>query len=1758
MKLKQILSVIIAASLIAVQCSAVFAYNGENAEVDFAEQTEFTPNNNDEFFDNTQHETGKIFPTEEEQQYIDEAVPHIVDVKLNSLAQTRLNNYYNEQNIPHLFAEQNTVEMGEEFITNKDEQADTVQTYASTSTIFPATLDNSTRNSFDPIDKPNCFPPIGDQGESGSCAAWSTAYYSLTNNLCVLRGVDAQNDQGEMIKENVISPSWAYNLFNDGREGTPDLIGPSGVIYAYGGAPWSDVDGKTTSTNNLSWYPNETDKPIWRNALKNRALVYEGNYSYWDVATPILPDDTTKLNQLKTILLNGYIVSFDTYIRSFVYKDSVPTDTRPSEKVCVTVNGSNGGHAMTVVGWDDNIEVQVGNVTLKGAVKIVNSWGNTYKNNGFIWMSYDALNKISAYDEINKLYPLKKYAGMVFNSYYFYKPLDYQPLLTADISFKTNHRNKINFQQIGISDINCTEPQTYINTGTLDYISPTGNSGYTSAVMPFSRNTGGDYNFAGGTDLKEDEITYDFTSLLREYIKKHPLIKNQQFKIYLKLTGDDIDISELTGFKLRDEITGNIYEINQDILPMKLPTPPESYNYCVVVDFINSCEQLTSEQPIEIEFDTPIQAITTDNSNIVLKHINGKKVLDSYQLSDDNKTLTVYPDYDKCTKGGLYYLDITAIDQNNQVQNQKRSFYIQGNTEQDTAYSLGTIYEAEEKQIASELSHNEDSGYYSIQAGFDGMLNFYLKDYDTNTNIQMKVIRENGQTYTADINGGEQSVGLDNIRSGETCYISVSGGMSKYNLEVYGEYSKDIKFINPDTFNLSEWNDTTGRGTSSMSEDGLYMVFDSSVTDDSIPSYYEYKYNLQNKKLQGRFGLDFDIKFSQDNMELQLREVRNNSATGYTMGSRLRKNGKYIEYFSEGQTVKLLNTDGSWLTVEDIDKIYHIKLLLNTDKNTQSLYLYEKTSNTLLGKVENIPLYAPVEYINSIGFSSSNTLLVGKSIMGTQFGLQSIEIEGVLNPISVGSSTQYQVSGIGELGDKCMNVDCIWSIEPPIDGIEINSDTGELTISDIVIVDRFTIKAVNKRDVKMYDTYIVELIHPDAYEPNNAIEQASNIQTILGESYNYNILGTIHSQVDHDWYAIQSTEEKYLQLGLLNIGDKCNFTLEICDESGHIYSVTTYQDGTDNYITNFSMQPNKKYYIHIFPQKDSTAGAYTLVASMLDVNSDLFDVGKIKANTSIDLVGSLTGSQQSDAPPVIYTRSYTVEADATGEINFYIDSSQVSSISKVELCSSNKTINMIKSLRPDNRGEYYSDSVFLSKGEKATLVIHGTADVFHLKINQFQDGLKLLNNTFEDGDLTAWKETYGVEGRGLKTIKTEVNHDNHYMELSPTGSDYYNFDCLHEDLSGSIIFKTDVKFTSNGMEIQMRDVINEHSATGYTMGARVRKNAYYIEYFVDGKATKLLNPQGGWLQLKDVDKWYTIQMKIDTDTKQQSIYLTERDTNNLVGKIENVALAGDVNKINWIAISSTDVLGVDNTQISKPIKQKVTLNCQESKYVLEWDVLFPCEQYTIMINDQLIETTDTSYTFYENDILIPRLYNIKIKASNVLNSTYEEWMQIGVKLQHYGDMNGDGYIDSKDVFILTNYIERGYELTKEQKILADVNNDNIINADDSNLLHEYILRGTAFPVGKTAVFYYNDLWQTPSKVITYQYGDVNQDGIINIFDSTQITQYMLGNIELTSAQKILADVNGDDLITKTDTGLIEAYLVDEIAEFLVGNTAFFI
>jgi len=249
---------------------------------------------------------------------------------------------------------------------------------------LPSAVDNSTLAA---------FPPVRNQGEIGSCACFASVYYMSTFAIAQARGLDVRNS-GNADK---LSPKFVYNLVNQGGDNGSWFTDVFEVLLKHGAPTWSDFpySGVNSPSSYLDW---PVASATWRGAISNRMAS-----SYQLTAL----DTEAGLTRLKTALANGALVVFASDIFGWQFgaiaNDPSTADDnafvgRPVAKA-IRINDS--GHAMTVVGYNDNLWIDLNKNGVvdageKGALRIVNSWGSSWQDGGFVWVAYDALRSVSA------------------------------------------------------------------------------------------------------------------------------------------------------------------------------------------------------------------------------------------------------------------------------------------------------------------------------------------------------------------------------------------------------------------------------------------------------------------------------------------------------------------------------------------------------------------------------------------------------------------------------------------------------------------------------------------------------------------------------------------------------------------------------------------------------------------------------------------------------------------------------------------------------------------------------------------------------------------------------------------------------------------------------------------------------------------------------------------------------------------------------------------------------------------------------------------------------------------------------------------------------------------------------------------------------------------------------------------------------------------------------------------------------------------
>jgi hypothetical protein len=223
-------------------------------------------------------------------------------------------------------------------------------------------------------------PTPGDQGQTGTCVAWSSAYHART----IAESIRLNRTNLAEINANVYAPSFVYNQIRKEpgcEKGT--FIHEALELMSTKGVPkYKDL-------------PFDCEKIIADNDL-GRASTHkiEGYKILFNI------NDNNKVLPVKKSLSENRPVLIGMMCAESFFEPKGVWQPREDE-----YGKSFGGHAMVTIGYDDN--------AYGGAFLIMNSWGTQWGNQGFIWIKYsDFAHFVKyAFEMIEKLPEEKTFAG---------------------------------------------------------------------------------------------------------------------------------------------------------------------------------------------------------------------------------------------------------------------------------------------------------------------------------------------------------------------------------------------------------------------------------------------------------------------------------------------------------------------------------------------------------------------------------------------------------------------------------------------------------------------------------------------------------------------------------------------------------------------------------------------------------------------------------------------------------------------------------------------------------------------------------------------------------------------------------------------------------------------------------------------------------------------------------------------------------------------------------------------------------------------------------------------------------------------------------------------------------------------------------------------------------------------------------------------------------------------------------------------------
>jgi Papain family cysteine protease/Domain of unknown function (DUF4384) len=220
----------------------------------------------------------------------------------------------------------------------------------------------------------NYCPSVGNQGQYGTCVGWSSGYAART----ILWAKQQNTTKKTEINNHTFSPYFVYRSISTDyncQDGTqiPDALN---ILKN---------KGNVLHQNFASPCPSSIPSRLYDDAKSNKIENYARVFSLYD-------DEDYKIKSIKKSLSEGNPI----VIGMAVNPSFMSCNT---ERWTPTTGSILGGHAMCVIGYDDN--------KYGGAVEIMNSWGTDWGNAGFVWVEYSDFAQYTkyAFELINNIAP---------------------------------------------------------------------------------------------------------------------------------------------------------------------------------------------------------------------------------------------------------------------------------------------------------------------------------------------------------------------------------------------------------------------------------------------------------------------------------------------------------------------------------------------------------------------------------------------------------------------------------------------------------------------------------------------------------------------------------------------------------------------------------------------------------------------------------------------------------------------------------------------------------------------------------------------------------------------------------------------------------------------------------------------------------------------------------------------------------------------------------------------------------------------------------------------------------------------------------------------------------------------------------------------------------------------------------------------------------------------------------------------------------
>lgn len=215
------------------------------------------------------------------------------------------------------------------------------------------------------------LPPIMSQGAQGSCVSWAVSYYMKSLQENIQTGMPFN-------PANTMSPAYTYNQITLGNCVGTEIAATLQILKSKGVC---SLDSFPYSADGCSEQPSAEQDTL---ASPNKISDFK-NLSGENMVLEM----KALINDQKPIIIGAYLSS------EFGKIDDLGLTAYREHLVDYSLDRC---HAMLVVGYSDEYS----------AFKVVNSWGENFGDDGFVWIDYKAFDNVidsnAAFRVINQAY----------------------------------------------------------------------------------------------------------------------------------------------------------------------------------------------------------------------------------------------------------------------------------------------------------------------------------------------------------------------------------------------------------------------------------------------------------------------------------------------------------------------------------------------------------------------------------------------------------------------------------------------------------------------------------------------------------------------------------------------------------------------------------------------------------------------------------------------------------------------------------------------------------------------------------------------------------------------------------------------------------------------------------------------------------------------------------------------------------------------------------------------------------------------------------------------------------------------------------------------------------------------------------------------------------------------------------------------------------------------------------------------------------